>query len=455
MKSEALTKHDLVITGGTIVAPRGRLRADLYMRDGTVSAISSEPLPAESEFDARGRLVMPGFIDAHVHFMDPGDPEREDFPSASAAALVAGVTTVVEHTHGRPVRNTRDLTQKVDHLVSRSQCDFALGAHAWPGEAAAVGELVGGGISFIKAFTCTTHGVPGHDRADLRALLLAVAEAGGVCLVHCEDQGLTARAEAELRSEGRTDGGIIPAWRNREAELTAVAMLGEEAAASGARVVLAHASSADVIREAEKWREKGARIKIESCPQYLTLMESEVLTEGALRKFTPPARAQLRGDLAAMWSSLATGRIDYISSDHAPSTRRQKLAAPIWEAHFGLPGIDTTSAILLDGAARHLVSYRKIVEAYSTVPAETYGLEGKGSLEVGADADVVIVDPGRSWTVRDEDIRSRAGWSPYSGRTFRGRPVATFLRGRLAMRDGEVLAEPGWGRFIRASVGNP
>jgi dihydroorotase len=153
-----------------------------------------------------------------------------------------------------------------------------------------------------------------------------------------------------------------------------------------------------------------------------------------------------------MWGAVSGGRVDIISSDHAPSTRAHKLGHDIWDAHFGLPGLDTTMGILLDAAAHRRISYERIVELYSESPARLYGLAPrKGSLSTGADADVVLVDPRLRWTVTDAEILSRAGWSPYSGRELTGRAVRTYVRGRLAMSDGEVVALPGTGVLSRHS----
>ena len=171
----------------------------------------------------------------------------------------------------------------------------------------------------------------------------------------------------------------------------------------------------------------------------------------ASRKFTPPARAHHGADLDDTWREIADGRISYVASDHAPSTAAQKLRGTIWDAPFGLPGLDTTLPRLLDAAHAGLITYERITEVYARTPARLYGLAPrKGSLEVGADGDVVLVDPNLRWTVRDEDVVSRAAWSPYSGRTFTGRAVATFVGGRLASATDVVLAEPGAGRILHA-----
>jgi dihydroorotase len=427
--------YDLGVEGGTVVTARGREPAHLYVAGGRIAEVGRERRAARDRIDASGLLVMPGMVDAHVHFMDPSATEREDFPAASAAAARAGVTTVIEHTHSGPVRSAEELRDKAAYLTGRSQVDFALGAHAWPGMAVQVAALWAAGAAFLKAFTCTTHGIPGHSPADLLSLFQGAAAAGATCLVHCEEESLTAAAERDLRQAGREDGGVIPAWRSREAELVAVVGAAQLARSAGARVVVAHASQPDVVTAARP------SCRVETCPQYLTLLEKEVLEQGALRKFTPPARARGETELDAMWQGLASGDIDYVASDHAPSTLAQKTAGSIWDVHFGLPGIDTTFPILLDGARAGRISYERVVDVYSEAPARLYGLHPrKGSLEPGADADLVLVDPDRRWTVRDEDILSRAGWSPYSGRTFVGGAVKTFLRGRLP--------EPGAGTFV-------
>jgi dihydroorotase-like cyclic amidohydrolase len=184
---------------------------------------------------------------------------------------------------------------------------------------------------------------------------------------------------------------------------------------------------------------KDSSVYVETCPQYLLLLESELLVEGPLRKFTPPARARSTSELETMWTFLRTGLIDYVSSDHAPSTRAAKAEGGVWEAPFGLPGIDTTFPVMLDAALRGRLSLEQLVRLYSTAPARIHRLfPRKGNLGIGADADLVIVDPGMNRLIDSRTVLSKAGWSPFAGRSVRGGVVGVVLRGQVVLDRGAV-----------------
>ncbi len=439
---------DLSIEGGMVVTARGRAPLNVYVEHGRVAAVTPERHAAAERVDAAGLLVLPGMVDVHVHLMDPFDPSRETFPDGTAAAAVAGVTTLIEHTHGAPVRTPNDLAEKRARLEGASHVDYGFGAHAWPGEADQAEAVWAAGAAFIKLFTCTTHGVPGFDAASQLEVFERAAACGAICLVHCEDESLTAAAERRLRTTGRTDGAVIGEWRSREAELVATATTALLAGRSGARVVVAHVSHRGSLEPVVRARAAGADVLAECAPQYLSLLESEIIEELGFRKFTPPARARSAADLDRMWAALAEGTIHYIATDHAPATAAQKRDGSIWDVPFGLPGIDTTLPVLLDGARQGRLSYERVVEVYAERPAALYRLHGKGRLEPGFDADLTLVDPALCWTVANEDILSKAGWSPLAGRTLTGRSVRTYLRGQLVAAEGRPVGDPGAGRFV-------
>jgi dihydroorotase-like cyclic amidohydrolase len=256
-----------VVVGGRVVTPAAVTRADVVVRDGRIAGIV-EPGAATgtASIDADGLLVLPGFVDTHVHLMDPGPTEREDFPTGTAAAAARGVTTIVEHTHAHPVRDPRDLAEKVSYLRDRSHVSFGLAAHVWPDRIGDLEALWRAGVTFFKIFTCATHGVPAVDGDDLRRTLRTVATFGGTCLVHAEDEGRTAAAEHRLRAAGRADPGVIPAWRSREAELEAVEAVAELAVETGVRLTIAHVSSPDVARAIVAARGRGADLAAEASP---------------------------------------------------------------------------------------------------------------------------------------------------------------------------------------------
>jgi dihydroorotase-like cyclic amidohydrolase len=206
-------------------------------------------------------------------------------------------------------------------------------------------------------------------------------------------------------------------------------------------------SSAEALGLLEREQQLGSPAVAETCPQYLFLPEHDLHTYGPLRKFTPPARIRSSADENAMWDAFNSPRVHHLSTDHAPSTIEQKRAGSIWDAPFGLPGLDTTFRLMLDAALSGRTSLERLVQAYSEAPARQYRLYGKGQLVPGADADVVFVDPHSRFTISNAQVISKAGWTPYADRDLRGRIVRTVLRGSTIASEGRPTDERS-GRFV-------
>ena len=437
-----MSVHDFAIKHGTVVTAAGRAAVNVYADSGRITHVTGEDLRARHEVNADGLYVLPGMVDTHVHLMDPGDSEREDFLTGTSAAAIAGVTTIIEHTHGHPIRDIAEFDEKRSYLHNRSYVDFGLAAHVWPDRIGTVGELWDAGITFFKIFTCTTHGVPALDAWHLLRAFDALAAVGASTLIHAEDESITMESERMLRSLGRQDGGVIPEWRSREAELVAASVVAVAAEVTGAHATIAHVSMPAVVDVIAQARGRGADLVGEACPQYFLLREFDVHEHGPFRKFTPPARCRNDAEEDEMWRLLRSGALAHVSTDHAPSTPEQKRTGSIWECHFGLPGLDTTSPLLLDAASQGKLSLEDVVRVYSSAPARRYGLAPeKGRIAPGADADLILLDPEPQRLLRDDDVRSRAGWTPYAGRTVRGRIVATYLRGHPLAENGELVSD--------------
>lgn len=440
--------YDMQIINAEIVTEQGRMDGCITISNGKIEAISSSPLAnAKQTIDAKGLVVLPGLIDQHVHFMDPGETDREDYIHGTTAAAMAGVTTVIEHTHSHPILSVEDFCRKKSYVEERALVDFGFAAHIWPGQYEEMEKLWQAGVTYFKVFTCSTHGVPGQNNASLYAAFAKLASFGGSVLVHCEDDAITAENEKILKENNRQDGHVIQDWRSKAAEAVSVADVCFIAKETGARVTIAHLSHPNIVRIVQQAKAGGAKVLAEICPQYLYLEENTLAERGSFGKFTPPSRsAQEAQELMELVSQ---GELDILASDHAPSTKQHKTAGSIWTSPFGLPGIDTTSVVMLTAVNKNQLSLERFVQMYAENPAKVHGLyPKKGCIRVGADADLVLVDMQKVWTIEEDAICSKAKWSPFSGFECTGKPVMTLLRGQIIMAEGKLLGKPGDGKYV-------
>ena len=444
-------KADLAIINGLLVDSKSIYPGVLSIREGKIVGItqSLENHPQEV-IDAKGLYILPGAIDGHVHMMDPGYTDREDFTTGTRAAARGGVTTVIDHHRTIPqVFGAKELSEKREYLKTRSIVDFGLLGGL---NLTNLGNLKGlweaGALGF-KGFTCELHEADALGIGNLIEILEEIRKFNGIALFHCEDDSLLKKTEERLRKQGRKDPLSVSEWRSPEAEELAVRTLIYAAKKTGARVAVAHTSLPSIVLEQAAARAQGVPIYTETCAQYLYLTEEDLKAKGPFVKFTPPPRK--KEEVEKMNWCLAQGLIDMVNSDHCPYPRSDKEAGleDIWQAPFGIPGVETVISILLEGVAAGKWTLSKVAEVRSEKPAMIYGLVGqKGFLRVGNDADLIFVDMKRKRCLDNGQILSKCGWTPYHGKEMAGDVVLTMVRGKVVMREGKVIGEPGWGRFV-------
>lgn len=407
---------------------------------------------ADETIDASGLHVLPGVVDAHVHCNEPGRTEWEGFAAATAGAAAGGTTTIADMPlNSVPPTNDGAAFEAKRHALERAALvDVALWGGLVGADPRPLRELSTRGVVGVKAFM-SDPGVPEYPRLDDATLaegLAAAARLGLLVAVHAEDERATKEAAARLRGAGRMDPDAWLESRSMESERDAVQRLLMLAGRVSARVHLLHASAAAAVQEVRAARERGEDVSCETCPHYLVFTDEDARRLGPLLKCAPPIREAANREI--LWRLIGEGAIDLVASDHSPSSATLKATDDIWKAWGGVTGVQSLLAALLTvGVQGRGLPVEVLARLVATTPARRLGLyPRKGAIRPGADADLALVDLGREWTLEPATLRARSGVSPYLGRSFTGTVVRTLVRGRTVYRDGEVLAEPGYGRFV-------
>ncbi|MCX8205505.1 MAG: dihydroorotase family protein [Candidatus Nezhaarchaeota archaeon] len=438
---------DLVIKGGRVFYRGALVEAALGVEGGRVAKVSKEALMprAEQVFNAEGLLVLPGMVDIHVHLRDPGRVDEEDFASGTAAAACGGVTAVADMPNNRPpIVDQASFKLKQRAAASKAYVDYALYVAMSPRYFKELPQLLELGAVGVKAYMA-------HPSPELRATYRLVEEGlrrfQGLVAVHAEDPRLLERRLSRVEV---LDATTYAKARGSVVEAAAVRRVLKALPGSVGRLHLCHLSSAPSVKLVEEAKSRGASLSAETCPHYLLLTKRELRRLGTLCKVDPPVRAGHHR--RALWRALWSRVVDAVASDHAPH-RLEERETSFYEAPSGFAGVEIALSLLLDCVNRGLLSISDVVELYSRRPASLLRLRGKGGLEEGFDADVAIVSMSEELKVRSSNLHSKSPETPFEGRVLRGRPVATFVRGRLVAEGGEVKAEPGWGLFLRPGVG--
>ena len=431
---------DLILSGGTVVNQDGVGIRDIGVRDGLIAEIGDlSRFDAGERVDCRGLTVLPGVIDSQVHFREPGLEHKEDLETGSRAAALGGVTAVFEMPNSNPLTTTVEtLADKVRRGTNRMHCDFAFWVGGTHENVDAIPELERlPGAAGIKVFMGSSTG----------SLLVADDEGVGRILkktrrraaFHSEDEArLNERTGLRIPGDVRSH----PVWRDEETALKCTHRLIRVAREQRAQVHVLHISTRQEIEFLASAKDVAS---CEATPHHLTLSADDYPRLGTKLQMNPPVRGSEHRD--GIWRGVSQGIIDVLGSDHAPHTLAEK-AKPYPESPSGMTGVQTLVPTMLDHVAAGRLTLLRFVDLTSAGPARLFGIVGKGRLAVGYDADFTVVDLKRVETIKDSWIASRSGWTPYDGKTVKGWPVGTFVRGRRVTWEGE-LTTPSTGAAVR------
>lgn len=442
---------DLIVRGGELVLDNQIVSGDIAIFNGQIVEIAPSIVgSAREEIDASGLHVLPGIVDIHVHFNDPGRADWEGWETGSLAASFGGTTTVVDmplNAHP-PTLDGASFDAKVA-AATVSRVDFALWGGLTPLNLGRMAELAARGVIGFKAFMSNS-GIDDFPRADDGTLHEGMQRAAALSLpvaVHAEAEETTSRLAASARQQGRTSFADYAASRPPEAELDAIARALEFARETGCALHVVHVSTGaglDLIAEA---RGKGLDVTAETCPHYLAFSASDAEHLGPLAKCAPPLRDER--ERRSLLNAVAAGQVQIIASDHSPCPPDLKQGDDYFTIWGGIAGCQSLLHATLGAMAEAgTPDLSMLMELLAVGPARRLRLAGKGRLAIGYDADLTLVDLGQRYTLELSHLRDRRRANPFTGRSFPGIVQRVLLRGQTIVRDGEPYG-PAQGRLIR------
>ncbi len=422
-----------LLKNAQIVSSEQVFSGDVLIGDGKIIEVGSEIVADDAEvIDCEGKYLLPGVIDGHVHFREPGQSEKEDWEHGSAAAVVGGVTTVLDMPNNQPpILTVADLAAKRDLVAGRSYVNygFYIGYNGRNLEEVNAATNVPG-VKFYAADSTGDMGVTdGVDEL--------FAHANKLIVVHSED-GWVIKENFDQLTAGLNEAELVPALHSKIRSVEAAAMMTRKvcdlAKQFQARLHVAHLSTAAEVAILDEYPD----VSCEVAPHHLLFCIDDYEKYGSRIRMNPPVRSS--EDVFALWKGIQNGQIDIIATDHAPHTLAEKEAV-FAKVPSGVPGVEMMLPIMLNAVSDEAISILKLVEMCCERPAEIFGIRNKGFVREGFDADLVLVDLDLEKRFLAQDVRSKCGWSPYEGMSIQGWPVKTFVGGRLVVNEGEICGD--------------
>lgn len=457
--------YDLALKNGFIVNENEIYLGNIYIQDEKIVEISLADKPATEVYDVSGKYLLPGCIDTHCHFRDPGATAKEDFTTGTQAAIAGGVTTVFDMPNTNPsVLNEQDLLQKANYFAPKAFADYGIwGLSLGEINLGDLPRLCEAGASAVKFFwgyaiNAKTKAliynynpkdediIPPLGDGEVYEIFEQMAKTGKIIAIHAENIELIQTLTKRLQQSGKKDYEALIQSRPALAEALTIQTASLLAKATGARLHILHLTSKMGMEAVAQAKANGVNITAETCPQYLFLSAKDYDSVGSMMKVYPVIKHE--EDRLALWQGLKNGTIDFIASDHAPHIISEKQG-DLFSIPAGMCGVETMLPLMLNEVNNGHITLPFLVKVMAKNVADIYNLPNKGNLEIGKDADIVVVDMNKVDTIENEKLHSKQPLTAFAGRKIKGWPIKTFLRGQLVVDNNKICQDKACGKWIK------
>lgn len=450
--------YDLLVKNARIVSSNSISSGCIAVQGGKIAMIaqSSDGISAKKEVDAGGKYVLPGCIDVHVHFRDPGLTYKEDFSTGSMAAAAGGITTIFDMPNVQPPPlNVENFLIKKKIAEEKSLVNYGIYAYL-VNNLDQIDGLIDAGVCGFKWDLSTfdwelPEGYYLPDNNEAADIFKQIAKHDYVVTVHAEDMELVKHYTEHLKSTGRSEKDFLAHVEARPdiVEVSALYRTFVLSEVSGCRVHITHLTSKRGLELIKEYQHRGTKVTSDVGPSWFTFCAEDYEKFGGGIRVIPAIRYEK--DREALWNGVAGGDVEVVATDHAPHSNEEKFARSWWDTLPGTIGVQTSLPIMLDHVNKGDLSINRVVACMAENPAKIFGLAPrKGFVEVGADADLVLVDMDKEWTVTHAEMYSKTKYTPYDGFKLKGKPVMTIVMGEIMMQDGEIVGKPGVAKMVNA-----
>ena len=442
---------DSVLTNAKAYLNGQIVDCSIAIEEGKIFKIGKETqMPnADQKTNLKNLLVLPGLIDEHVHLRDEGKAYKEDFQTGTAAAAAGGFTTVLDMPNNEPVTMSQETLRNRMAIAERKVLVNVGFYSEFPKKLVeAKGIISEGAVGFKLFMGCQIGGLNIDDDQALHDAFKEVAEVNVPLAVHAEDKALLTKNEGNLKQAKKSSTAAFQKAHSETVELKAIERLLKISAQTDVRLHFCHVSTEEGLNAIVEAKKSGRKVTCEVTPNHLLLSTADLEHYGQLLIMTPPLRS--KNHVEALWKGLEAGWIDALGSDHAPHALSEKSASSVWNVKVGVPGLETTLPLILMLVKKNRLSLAQAVQLLAEKPAEIYGLNDRGHLEQGKNADLTVVDFNRKFKIDASKFKSKAKYSPYDGWEVQGKLVKTFVNGLLVFdEEGEIVAKAGSGSIVR------